>query len=79
MAIGGFNGSDPAPTLAQFKAYVPRARSTTSSVAVASAARVASGSSSAIATWVAASFTTRTVNGVTLYDLTAPTTTATGA
>ncbi|GMA86874.1 hypothetical protein GCM10025868_21240 [Angustibacter aerolatus] len=22
MAIGGFNGSDPAPTLAQFQAYV---------------------------------------------------------
>ena len=30
MAIGGFNGSDPSPTLAQFQALVQAARSTTS-------------------------------------------------
>ena len=26
MAIGGFNGSDPSPTLAQFKAYVAQGK-----------------------------------------------------
>ena len=30
MAIGGFNGTDPAPTLKEFKAYVGTIRSTTS-------------------------------------------------
>ena len=30
MAIGGFNGTDPTPTLAAFQAYVAAARSTTS-------------------------------------------------
>ena len=33
MAIGGFNGSDPTPTLAQFKQYVAAGGSTTSSAA----------------------------------------------
>ena len=78
MAIGGFNGSDPSPTLAQFKAVRRRRRrSTTSSPAAAASAagRVAGGSSSGsstsseISTWVAASFTATTVDGVTLYDL----------
>ena len=31
MAMGGFNGSDPTPTLAEFQAYVRRARSGTTS------------------------------------------------
>ena len=73
MAIGGFNGTDPAPTLAQFEAYVPaRARSTTSSPAAASAApaaAVAGGggttAASQITTWVESHFTATTVGGVT--------------
>jgi len=76
MAIGGFNGTDPTPTLAQFQQYVhagkihyfigggrfggggfggPGATSSTSS---------------AISSWVSANFTSRTVGGVTIYDLT---------
>ncbi|MFC8526542.1 glycosyltransferase family 39 protein [Nocardia sp. NPDC057227] len=72
MPIGGFNGSDPSPTLEQFQEYVREGRihyfiggsrggpggSSTSS-------------SSAIATWVEQNFTATEVDGVTLYDLTA--------
>ena len=78
MAIGGFNGSDPSPTLAQFKQYVadgaihyfiaggggfgggmggPGGNSSGSST------------SSEISSWVAASFTATTVDGVMVYDL----------
>ena len=77
MAIGGFNGSDPSPTLAQFQQYVADrkihyfiggggfggGRGATSSGG--------SDYSSQIAEWVAANFTSQTVDGVTLYDLTA--------
>jgi 4-amino-4-deoxy-L-arabinose transferase-like glycosyltransferase len=77
MAVGGFNGSDPSPTLAQFQQYVNDGkihyfiggggfgggRGATSSGG--------SNSSSQIAEWVAANFTSQTVDGVTLYDLTA--------
>ena len=55
MAIGGFNGSDNYPTLAQFKEYVSQGGSS---------------SASAIAAWVAKNFTAKTVNGTTVYDLT---------
>jgi hypothetical protein len=79
MAIGGFNGSDPTPTLTGFEVYVAagkihyyisggggpggfgRGGGSTASDA------------SAISSWVSAHFTARTVNGVTLYDLTART------
>jgi 4-amino-4-deoxy-L-arabinose transferase-like glycosyltransferase len=83
MAIGGFNGSDPSPTLAQFQQYV-------------AAGRIhyfiggggfgggpggnqlgGSSSSSDIAAWVAANFTAQTVDGVTIYDLTQSTTSGT--
>ncbi|MFC8044129.1 glycosyltransferase family 39 protein [Nocardia sp. NPDC057353] len=72
MPIGGFNGSDPSPTLEQFQQYVRDGEihyfiggsrggpggSTTSA-------------SSRIATWVEQNFTATEVDGVTLYDLTA--------
>jgi hypothetical protein len=38
MAIGGFNGTDPSPTLARFQQYVAAGRSTTSSPAAPAAA-----------------------------------------
>ncbi len=79
MAIGGFNGSDPSPTLAQFQALV-------------SAGKIhyfiagggfggggfgnqngGSNASSQIASWVQSNFTATTVGGTTLYDLTQPT------
>jgi 4-amino-4-deoxy-L-arabinose transferase-like glycosyltransferase len=84
MAIGGFNGTDPAPSLAQFEKYVAEGKihyyisagggfgggfggfggssSGTSDVATQ------------ISTWVESHFTAKTVDGTTLYNLTAPTT-----
>ena len=77
MAIGGFNGTDPTPTLAQFKAYV--AAGTVHYFLSGGSGRGGgagiggSASSSAITTWVEAHFTAKTVGGVTLYDLTTAT------
>ncbi|HEY0937211.1 MAG TPA: glycosyltransferase family 39 protein, partial [Trebonia sp.] len=73
VAIGGFNGSDPDPTLAQFEALVAKheihyyAGQGSNSFGGGSA-------SSAISSWVAAHYTAQTVGGSTVYDLTAPTT-----
>jgi len=70
MAIGGFNGSDPAPTLAQFEDYVGQGQI---HYFIAGGMRGSGGgSSSQIATWVSANFTSTTVGGVTVYDLTKP-------
>ncbi|MDX6621877.1 MAG: hypothetical protein QOK36_4263, partial [Gaiellales bacterium] len=71
MAIGGFNGTDPSPTLAQFKAWVAAGRI---HYFLASGGRGGGGigssaNSSAISSWVAGTFTAKTVGGVTLYDL----------
>ena len=71
MAIGGFNGSDPSPTLDQFKQYV-RDHKVHYFIGGGGFGGQAGGSrsSSEIAGWVAATFTSQTVDGVTLYDLT---------
>jgi 4-amino-4-deoxy-L-arabinose transferase-like glycosyltransferase len=72
MAIGGFNGSDPTPTLAQFEALV---NSGQIHYFIAGGGGMGSGSGSTggeIATWVSQHFTAVTVDGVTIYDLTAP-------
>ncbi len=72
MPIGGFNGSDNSPTLAQFKQYVADGaiHYFISSGSGGGGGPQASGSSSsAITAWVAANFTATTVDGVTLYDL----------
>ena len=69
MAIGGFNGTDPAPTLAQFEAYVKEGKIhyyITGSTGGQSSATVAG----QIATWVEANYTAKTVGGTTVYDLT---------
>lgn len=70
MPIGGFNGSDPSPTLAQFKAYVAAGKI---HYFIASGGfggqRGGSQSASEIASWVESNFTATTVGGVTLYDL----------
>src|SRR5271165_5650154 len=69
LAIGGFNGSDPAPTLAQFEALVAKGEI---HYYVGRGGNSFGGGtdSSAIASWVAAHFTAKTVGGVTVYDLT---------
>ncbi|MCB5168904.1 glycosyltransferase family 39 protein [Streptomyces bambusae] len=75
MPIGGFNGSDPSPTLAQFKEYVAQGR-IHYYIGAGSGGGMrggpGGGTSSAIASWVAENFTAKTVDGATLYDLTAP-------
>jgi 4-amino-4-deoxy-L-arabinose transferase-like glycosyltransferase len=72
MAIGGFNGSDPSPTLTQFEQYVANGQ-IHYFIASGEGARggmSAGGSdSSAISSWVAANFKASTVDGVTVYDL----------
>ena len=73
MAVGGFNGTDPAPSLAQFEAYV-RAGRIHYFIGGGTGANGSSGSgdSDQISAWVTAHYTARTVDGVTLYDLTQP-------
>ncbi len=78
MAIGGFNGTDPTPSLAEFKADVAAGKI---HYFVSSGGGGgfggggpggpgASRASSAIASWVEATFTPTTVGGATVYDLT---------
>jgi len=74
MAIGGFNGSDPSPTLAQFQQYVTDGKIHYFIGGGMGGGRGGTGSggsnySSQISEWVAANFTSQTVDGVTLYDL----------
>jgi 4-amino-4-deoxy-L-arabinose transferase-like glycosyltransferase len=70
MPLGGFNGSDPSPTLAQFEADVKAG--TIHYFIGGTVGRSNGGSSDAskIAAWVAANFSSQTVGGVTVYDLT---------
>jgi 4-amino-4-deoxy-L-arabinose transferase-like glycosyltransferase len=70
MPLGGFNGSDPSPTLAQFEQFVSEGR-IHYFIASAGIGRSNGGSSasSSIAAWVAANFSSSTVGGVSLYDL----------
>jgi 4-amino-4-deoxy-L-arabinose transferase-like glycosyltransferase len=70
MPIGGFNGSDPSPTLAEFKADVAKGYIHYFIGGTVGAANGGSNASSSIASWVAANYTATTVGGVTLYDLT---------
>jgi 4-amino-4-deoxy-L-arabinose transferase-like glycosyltransferase len=72
MAIGGFNGSDPSPTLAQFQKLVSEGK-IHYFVGGGGGMQSSSGSndSQEIASWVAANFTATTVGGTTVYDLAA--------
>jgi 4-amino-4-deoxy-L-arabinose transferase-like glycosyltransferase len=75
MAIGGFNGTDPTPTLAQFQAYVAAGRIhyfIAGGRGGGFGPGGGSSTSSAITSWVESNFRSTTVGGVTLYDLTAP-------
>jgi 4-amino-4-deoxy-L-arabinose transferase-like glycosyltransferase len=79
MAIGGFNGTDPWPTLAQFQKLVAQKQ-----VHYFIPGRMgggpgggSSGTSSQISGWVQQNFNTVTVGGSTLYDLTSPLTVTT--
>jgi 4-amino-4-deoxy-L-arabinose transferase-like glycosyltransferase len=87
MAVGGFNGTDPAPTLAEFETYV-RHGDIHYFIASGGAGFGGAGfggagfgggsatttASSQITQWVESHYTAKTVDGVTVYDLTAPAT-----
>ncbi|MFF3563946.1 glycosyltransferase family 39 protein [Streptomyces sp. NPDC002574] len=75
MAIGGFNGSDPSPTLAAFKAYVAQGRIhwfIASGGMGGGRGSSGSGTASQISSWVEENFGSTTLGGVTVYDLTDP-------
>ncbi|GAS98690.1 dolichyl-phosphate-mannose-protein mannosyltransferase [Mycolicibacterium canariasense] len=79
MPIGGFGGGDPAPTLEQFQGYVRdglvhyyyylSARPGMPSLGGGSGTK---SESDKISDWVKQHYTAKTVDGVTLYDLSAP-------
>ncbi|MBB5113702.1 4-amino-4-deoxy-L-arabinose transferase-like glycosyltransferase [Micromonospora echinospora] len=69
MPIGGFNGSDPSPTLTEFQRYVADGRIHYFLGGGGFRANGGSNASAEIAAWVAGTFTATTVDGVTVYDL----------
>ena len=73
MAMGGFAGSDPAPTLEQVQEYVRSGKLRYVLIGGAGRRGPGDGVSSAVATWVAANGTIVNVGGAsgTLYDLAA--------
>ncbi|MBW8799588.1 MAG: glycosyltransferase family 39 protein [Streptomyces sp.] len=73
MAIGGFNGTDPSPTLAQFKKYVAEGKIhyfISSGTGGGMMGGSSSGTSSQISSWVEKNFKKVTVGSSTFYDLT---------
>ena len=75
MAIGGFNGTDPAPSLTEFKQLVAQGKIhyfIGSGGGGFGGAR--GGTSSEISTWVSENFQSQTVGNTTVYDLTTNTT-----
>ena len=71
MAVGGFNGTDPSPTPAQFQQLVAE-KKIHWFVGGSGADSTQSGGSddaAAIARWVQQHFTPTTIGGTTLYDL----------
>ncbi|CAM5506597.1 glycosyltransferase family 39 protein [Streptomyces microflavus] len=84
MAIGGFNGSDPSPTLAQFKKYVAEGKihyfvsggtgggTGGGGMGGGGMGGGGNGTSSQISSWVTENFTEVTVGSATFYDLTQP-------
>ncbi|MFF4356940.1 glycosyltransferase family 39 protein [Streptomyces sp. NPDC001604] len=73
MAIGGFNGTDPSPTLAQFKKYVEDGRIhyfISGGTGGGMRGGSSSGTSSQITSWVEKNFKKVTVGSSTFYDLT---------
>ena len=73
MAIGGFNGTDQVPTLAQFKTMVAGHEVHYFLGANGHTFGGGSGDAAQITSWVQSHFTKQTVGGETVYDLTSPT------
>ena len=76
MPIGGFNGSDPFPTLAQFQQDVREGKIHYFLGGGGMPGDGGSSTSQQIAAWVADNFTAATVGGTVAYDLSTATTTA---
>jgi 4-amino-4-deoxy-L-arabinose transferase-like glycosyltransferase len=87
MAIGGFNGTDPAPTLAQFQQYVSQGKIHYFIASGRNGGGAFDGggsggggfdggqgstTASQIASWVQQNFSSTTVGGTTVYDLSSP-------
>ncbi|MEW2157041.1 glycosyltransferase family 39 protein [Streptomyces sp. NPDC007189] len=72
MAIGGFNGTDPSPTLAQFKKYVAEGKIHyfIAGGRMGGMGGSSSGTASQISSWVQSTFKKVTVGSATFYDLT---------
>ena len=70
MAIGGFNGTDDAPTLAEFERMVAAGEIHHFVGANQASFGGGSGPAAQITAWVRAHFTAETAGGVTVYDLT---------
>jgi 4-amino-4-deoxy-L-arabinose transferase-like glycosyltransferase len=71
MAIGGFNGTDPHPTLAQFKAIVSAHEIHYFIGADFSGSGTGSKDAEKIAAWVAANFSSTIIGGTAVYNLSA--------
>ncbi|MCE6996691.1 glycosyltransferase family 39 protein [Saccharothrix sp. S26] len=71
LAVGGFNGTDPAPTPERFQELVRSGRIHYFLGGALMPAETGSDASQRIAEWVADTFTATTVDGVDVYDLTA--------
>ncbi|WFG42774.1 glycosyltransferase family 39 protein [Pseudonocardia alni] len=74
MAIGGFSGSDPYPTLDRFRQYVAQGevRYFVSGGGRGGPGGGRGGTGAEITAWVAQHYTATTVDGTTVYDLSAP-------
>jgi 4-amino-4-deoxy-L-arabinose transferase-like glycosyltransferase len=79
MAIGGFNGSDPAPSLAPFETWAKAGQihyfigaSGSGSSGFGGGGSGSTNVASQITSWVAAHYTATTIGGQTVYDLTTP-------
>lgn len=69
MPVGGFNGTDPSPTLAEFQQYVADGE-IHYFIGGGGMPGMESGTSAEISAWVTENFTAITVDNVTFYDLT---------
>ncbi|MBO8184206.1 ArnT family glycosyltransferase [Streptomyces spirodelae] len=72
MAIGGFNGTDPSPTLAQFKTYVEQGSIHYFITGSRGGPGGGQGTASEITSWVTKNYTKVTADNTTFYDLTRP-------
>jgi 4-amino-4-deoxy-L-arabinose transferase-like glycosyltransferase len=72
MAIGGFNGTDPAPTLAEFEKLVSEHKIHYFVGQNQASFGGGAGDAAQITAWVKKHFTSQTVAGITVYNLTSP-------